>query len=534
MQNHSLVLLLGLSLMITLPVYSKDVPKGSYQLSCSNISVTDDALTATCKKLNDVSQSTTLTQLGFCLNSISHYGDIGNIDGNLVCLPDLPKPDPNFVFPQSETVLNQWIYGGDSNQIYQHGWGIWSGLTQQVGTVDGTVVRAFETWTVPSNIIFRSATENASLHAVNAPLKRPSLELSVPRQFGHGKTAQAKAKVQAKAMNVKAVAAAAATGAPDSNIFVSVAYNPPGAEHAIANRLFYESTLQQYMKNGYAEIPNFPNNSITIKPVYKIISKTVPNGIYTFPGWPGPNPPDPKKGFGESIWNSCVYVDISTPSGPGGNSNDPGCKNKTAANTFYLNNFIHNKISSDNAAYLTNQLGISVSEGDYIILVAMHVTTREDKVWTWQTFWWSANADQPFAPSSTAIASTRPLSYLDEAAKHYAMSVAYAMVEPPQPIAGGKNVGNSVYGYNPYLEAGFGPDTFKISRPINGKINNTTGIQTNCMTCHNMAAYAPQVKDGMPYAADFYISISDSVFNGTLKTDFSWTIPTLLVPASTK
>jgi hypothetical protein len=261
--------------MITLPVYSKDVPKGSYQLSCSNISVTNDALTATCKKLNDVSQSTTLTQLGFCLNSISHYGDIGNIDGNLVCLPDLPKPDPNFVFPQSETVLNQWIYDGDSNQIYQHGWGIWSGLTQQVGIVDGTVVRAFETWTVPSNIIFRSATENASLHAVNAPLKRPSLELSVPRQFGHGKTVQA--KVQTKAMNVKAVAAAAATGAPDSNIFVSVAYNPPGEEHAIANRLFYESTLQQYMKNGYAEIPNFPNNSITIKPVYKIISKTVPN-----------------------------------------------------------------------------------------------------------------------------------------------------------------------------------------------------------------------------------------------------------------
>lgn len=529
MKTHYLALLFGLTFQaMALPAHSQNIPNGSYQLSCTGISVTGDALTATCKKLNGASQATTLNTLGFCLNSTRHYGDIGNIDGNLVCLPDLPKPDPNFVFPQSETLLNQWIYGGDLNQIYRHGWGIWSGLTQQVGTIDGTAVRAFQTWTVPSNIIFRSAPVNASLKAVATPLKRPGLELSVPRQFGHGQ------KPKVKATNIKAVAAAAATGAPDTNIFVSVAYNPPGAEHAIANRLFYESTLQQYMKNGYTEIPNFPNNSITIKPVYKIISKTVANGIYAFPGWPGPNPPDPKKGFDESIWNSCVYVDINTPSGAGGNSNDPGCKNRTAASTFYLNNFIHNKVSADDAAYLTNQLGITVSQGDYAILVGMHVTTREDKVWTWQTFWWSASADQPFAPSSATIASARPLSYLDEAARHYAMSVAYYTVAPPQPITGGKNEGSAVYGYNPYLEAGFGPDTFGISRPINGTVNNTTGIQTNCMTCHNMAAYVPKPKTGMPYATDFYMSIDDPVFAGTLRTDFSWTILNTLVSIPAK
>ena len=533
MITQRLALLFGLLCQtIALPVYSQNVPNGSYKASCSGISVTGDSLTATCKKLGGASQPSTLTNLGACLNSIGHYGDIGNVDGNLICMPDLPRPDPNFVFPKSETQLNQWIYGGNLNQIYQHGWGIWSGLTQQVGRVDGVPVRAFETWAVPSNIIARSAAPTTALLIQNAfatPIKRPSLQLSVPRQFSHGQ------KPIAAAINIKSMAAAAATGAPDSNIFVSVAYNPPGAEHVIGNRLFYASTLQQYLKNGYTEIPNFPNNSITIKPVYKVISKDVSNGIYAFPGWPGPNPPDPKKGFPENIWNSCVYVDIKVPSGVGGESNDPGCKNRAASNTFYLNNFIHSKVSADDAAFLTNQLQINVAEGDYAILIAMHVTSRENKVWTWQTFWWSASGDKPLAPSSSAIASARPLTYLDEAAKHYAMAVAYYTVAPPQPIIGGKNVGSSVYGYNPYLEAGFGPDMFAgISRPINGTVNNTTGIQTNCMTCHNMAAYAPKVANGMPYASDFYMSLADPFFSGTLKTDFSWTMLNALVPAPAK
>ena len=495
---------------------AQSVPNGSYQLSCANIVVTGDALSASCKKLNGTSQSTILNKLGFCLNSLTHFGDIGNIDGNLICLPDLPKADPAFVFPKSETTLNQWIYSGNLSQIYQHGWGIWSGLTQQVGMIDGTPARAFETWAGPSNITFRSAPGALTATVAAAPAKRQSLELMAPRQFQHSNA------VKALPATIKAAATAAAAGKPDSNIFVSVAFNPPGADHAIANRLFYESVLQDYLKNGYTEIPNFPNNAITIKPVYKVIPQSVPNGIYVFPGWPGPNPPDPKQGFPETIWNSCVYVDITTPSGQGGNGNDPGCKGRTAASTFYLNNFIHQKITADNAAFLTNQLGIQVSAGDYAILVAMHVTSREDKVWTWQTFWWSANADTPFAPSSGTIAANRPLNYLDESSRHYAMSVAYSMVTPPQPIMEGKNVGASVYGYNPYLEAGFGPDTFGISRPINGTINNTTGIQTNCMTCHNMAAYSKTSQQ--PYASDFYMSLSDPIFKGKLKTDFSWTI----------
>ena len=47
----------------------------------------------------------------------------------------------------------------------------------------------------------------------------------------------------------------------------------------------------------------------------------------------------------------------------------------------------------------------------------MHVATHEIKRWAWQTFWWSANAGQPYLPSSGAIAAARPMKYLDAAAQ---------------------------------------------------------------------------------------------------------------------
>lgn len=99
---------------------------------------------------------------------------------------------------------------------------------------------------------------------------------------------------------------------------------------------------------------------------------------------------------------------------------------------------------------------------------------------------------------------------------------------PDLPQADYKNSGRPVIGFNPYLEAGFDPGVFQIFRPINGKIKNEYGVQTNCMTCHNLAAYDSSVDYSQPgnrkkpYAADFYLGIDDPVFKGKLKLDFTW------------
>lgn len=487
-------------------------PPGSYQLTCSGASLSrDDVLSASCQKLDGSEQPTSLSDLESCLASIVNRGDIGNIDGNLICIPDLPVTRAGIEFPTAETTINEWIYRNDPQAINEHAWGIWAGLTQVGGQVDGTPIRAFETWATPSNMIFRIGS-GLEMQEEGTPQRR--LDLMRPRQLAN---------------QAPIVAAAARDG--DTGIFVSVAYNPPAAKHAITNRLFLQKTLNAYLANGYTEIPDFPNNAITIKPVFKVVPANVPGGIYTMPGWPGT--PVPAKTFPESAWNACVYIDVNG-SGPGGSSIDVGCGNRNATNTFYANNFIYSTISAADAAYLTEQLGSSVSPGDLAILVGMHVTTREILRWTWQTFWWTADPTAPEAPSSSTIAAARPLSALDEGASHYAMTAPYNMVAPAQPVDDGRNIGAAVIGYNPHLEAGFDPGTFQIVRTINAdNLNNITnryGVETNCMTCHGLAMYDSTVDYSVegnrekPYAADFYLSRNDSVSAGKLQLDFSWSI----------
>ncbi|MDX8391323.1 MAG: hypothetical protein R8K53_01985 [Mariprofundaceae bacterium] len=508
------------------------IPIGSYQKSCSSIAVQEDALSATCTKLNGKAQATSLNRLASCLNSIQEYGDIGNIDGHLICLPDLPKVVSGFTFPESETVLNQWVYSGDSASIYKHAWGIWAGLTHVVGQVDGANVRAFETWNTTTNISSQiDASANYKIdatanHRAIAPphVKKLHLQLAPAKRF----------------MRQKAPVETAATDS-DTRIAVSVAYNPPAAQFTIRNKLFLQSTLNQYVKNGYTEIPDFPGNAITIKPVYKLISKDVANGIYTFPGWPGT--PSPAKTFPEEDWNSCVYVDIKG-TGSGGSSIDKGCTGRNAENTFNLNQFIYKMLSKEDVEYITQQFSLheitkEIQAGDYAILVGMHVTSREMKRWAWQTFWWSADADVPYLPSSQKIAGYRP-GVLDDAAKHYAMAAAYQMVSPAQPITKGQSVGSSLIAYNPHLEAGFDKGTFQIVRAIDDTeadkpIINEYGVQSNCMTCHNLAQYKPNVAKNYytenqganrqkPYGTDYYMSLDDNALDGALKLDFSWSI----------
>ena len=518
-------------------------PPGSYAQTCSNIQVSNNTLSATCTTLSGSTQQTRLTPLDSCLYRVMNAGDIANIDGSLICMVDLPVQG-KLKFPQAETTLNDWIYSGNNQALYEHGWNIWSGITQPVGEVNGQRVLAFQTWASPSALLYETGKVNKT-----GLQSAPGTDAHTPG------TLQFVELERFKKLEQHTLKAQAASNVGDTGIKVSVAYNPPAAAHAISNKLLYKSTLEGYLKNGYTEVPNFPNNAVTIKPVYKIVPvKSQPNlKLYTMPGWPGT--PATLKAFPESDWNACVYVATAgNGSEAGGNSIDVGCKGATAQSTFYLHNFIHKVLSADEArAAGKSRQGVAYQAGDVAILVAMHVTTRETRRWTWQTFWWSANPDTPFAPSSAEIAKMRAKVPLGVQASHYAMSVAYQMVTPAQPITGGKNVGQPLYAYNPHLEAGFDPSTFQITDPANIDVANLYlknpddtpkpatpagyGVQTNCMGCHNTAMYAPdadyyrKTASGgknpnleRPYTTSFYLSIDDKVFDGRLRLDFAWSL----------
>jgi hypothetical protein len=434
----------------------------------------------------------------------------------------IPLPDPKipgFVFPDKEATIVGWTKTNNQTAINKHGWGIWTALTSPSGEMfEGQELLVFETWLTHQDLLAAHL-----LKVGPATLPRDPLPLRRLRQFGPAKT-----------RNVPAHGENSITG--------FVKYDPTAAKHIADNMLFSKAALESLLQAKQTEVPAFPNTAVSLKPVFQTLdqSQLVGSRYYMLPAWPGP--PAKPESFPSTAWNQCVWIDVQD-NGPGKGMGavDKVCKpdgsSRTDATTYGLARFIHFRLSVAQANTVNaireaahGTPGPVVVSGNYAVLLGMHVTSREITRWTWQTFWWSPKPDKPPLPSSEAIAADRP-AQLKGAPRNYSMAVAYEMVDPPQPNTGGMNAGNSVYVYNPWLEAGFGPADLPASQPgtHNGnKAANNVGVQTNCMSCHAQASYPfKTTSDGTRalYTGDQYIDLNGLKFKGVLKTDFLWSIP---------
>jgi hypothetical protein len=432
-----------------------------------------------------------------------------------------PKLDiPGFAFPQDSNTLNSWIQKGDTKSQYAHAWGIWTGITSMTDQkVGDEPLRVFETWLTPGEIVNAINTSDKNALVSGSKFRSNRANLKVPRQLDHP--------------GISAIAAPAEPA--DFTDFESVAYSPAAAKFAYDNKIFSAIQLAQYQEKGNS-IPPFPNDAITIKPVYKILNAASGKTTFSIPVWP-PDPssgyPDVIKGYPETTWKNSVQIDVTEKT------------RNPASGIFGLSDFIHYKLNKEDVAYFVKEategtqvdssLIRAVQPGDIAILVAMHVTSREIDNWTWQTFWWAPDADNPPFPSSKEMADARP-AQLTGAARHYAVSIAYFMANPNEPYAGNVDViGKPNYGFNPYLEARFGSLSPGISQiytavdPKRSQISVTPtyiGIRSNCMSCHRMAAVnTTQLSLPTPnYVGNTYISQSNPLFNGMLLLDFAWSI----------
>ncbi|WGH75532.1 hypothetical protein P8625_15950 [Tenacibaculum tangerinum] len=412
----------------------------------------------------------------------------------------------NYEYPTDSTTVNNWIKANNFNAMYKHSWYIWKHLTSPVN--DGKL--RYQTWSSPSQILDKlNNSDKKSLI---------SLKFNKPNQFLH-------AKLNSQVFS-------------DTKVVEVVAYNEAAEKYALDNKIFYLSTLKKLQASTYSQIPDFPSEAITIKPVYKIITQNKLNneGIYTMEAWPGPKYLE--DGYPEKDWKSRIYVNTKEDkSNPNGRIDYDSGK-MTAENTYYLNDFIHFRIDQALADSYNSENNITddsekARSNDIAVLVAMHVGTKEIKRWVWQTFWWSASPLTPSIPSSNDIASAKNGIDLHGAANHYAMDIAYSMVIPAQPYIGGKNEGGIVVGFNPYLESGFGTKVFnqEMSYVVNNgnKISTNLGATSNCMSCHMAAAIKTNGKpsegyNAPPYIGDRYLSYKDSIFKNRLMLDFAWSI----------
>jgi hypothetical protein len=353
----------------------------------------------------------------------------------------------------------------------------------------------------------------------------------VPHQFQHGAAARA---------------LFTAAGQPGA-VRVDVKYDPTAADFILNNSLFSTTQLTSYLNTDHKPaVPPFPNTAISLKPTYRTLRPLVDSRYYMLKVWPGPpqlifNQTSKlweSKAFPDSIWGQCVWIDIQG-SGNSGVAVDKTCaangSSRTPASTYGLDQFIDFQMTQADADQI-NALGASgpsqVSAGDYAVLVGMHATSREIARWTWQSFWWVNAPDNPAAPSSRTIASHRPVQLMG-APRHYAQCTGYDEEVPSQPSSGGSNAGDSIYCYNPYLEAPFSPQVLPDSQPGDTRLNgktvktaNNVGVQTNCMSCHEQANYNPNGVAAAPqYAGARYVDLNGPAFNGVLKVDFLWSIP---------
>ncbi len=459
---------------------------------------------------------------------------------------ELPDPGvPGFAFPERASTVDGWARSNDVDDIAVHAWGLWTALTMDSGqSFEGLPLRVFETWFTLDDLLDAKPLASASRRA-----PRPLGELE---QLARGRTRKVARSSGSSPLPIPSPSPTASPGPTprqetgESELYGFVKFNPPAAEHIARNRLLSIGRLTELVvDSGETQIPPFPDAAIAIKALYSTFATTKagPAGVdggnvsapyALFPVWSGPN--HPPSVSPSSTWKACVWIDLlDTTEGPATDEVDTKCDpsgaSRTTATTYGLARFLHFTLTAPEASAQKGRAGRTVGSeahvGDVVVLAGMHVTTRETAGWTWESYFWTPTPDSPPLPSSRALAAKRP-AQLTGAPRSYASCAVLSMQLPAQPLTGGATDGASLYCYNPYLEAEFGPKDLPDSVPgkFEGKtVSNDVGTETNCMACHAQAAFAPPGMTAPGYTADRYIDLADPRFAGLLHTDFLWSLP---------
>ena len=455
-------------------------------------------------------------------------------------LPDSYKytPPPRVgTYPSSYPVIQSWINAGNMKAIRAHGWDIW----QSINTGTPYQRPAWQTWYSGHEIF-----EAAGAAGIAARPRNGVMRFAIPR-----------------------AGARAAEGRPDRT--GPIPFDP--AERVFAFNRFTLSTAVYIWKAGFNDAQTLvdTNDALTrhnvsladrgilvssdstdpasfvLKPVYQFISGSP---IPAVPYWAG----DASAFTTDSAnpipmtWRQAVAVDPTGKLQPGDSVFMP--VNKEPARWIHvvpLSAFYWIRITKQDSAHFTkfgavnnDFIGASndtsadsvykaVRVGNIGLMMAMHVTGKEIPNWTWQSFWWA------YDPNDPQFGADRPKT-IPAPWNHYDMTVAYSMTMPN---------GDSLIAYNPYLETSlFG----KIPNGSNPRDSlSWTGVTTNCMSCHRRAAVmytaAGDTLIAPPYGNDMNIEPGNPVVftqpDGNrrvpvLKTDFLWSVALRAKPPGTR
>jgi hypothetical protein len=419
---------------------------------------------------------------------------------------------PSFHFPTSVKEINKWIATSNTKAMRNHAWDLWAGMNSNSDEMyQGRNLPIWETWYGFNEVFqFESTGDNTPTKMEIASHRQAMHAFVIPHQLIFRQAKFTKNDILGpldqrlgsfnKFNSDAAAFMLAAQEGPDGKMYH---YTSSKSRDAL-NNAWPANTLVE--NRGINE---FPETAIETKPVFSVIKGA---GLTVIPVWQGVTASTQPDRPVSSAWTSCVLVDpkgittelrkatkleISSAEMPP----ELSCKE------FYygsLSMFYSFRLTPEEVSAFNNIRGQRVKEGDYAILLAMHVNTHEAPFWTWQTFYWM--------PSGVPNPNVFPGSKADQPRKlkspwnNYAMCSNYSQTTKP-----GGNIMDICY--NPYLE---------VALPA--------GLESNCMSCHGVARTGDLSTNPVPTEYKKPISFFGDplYFNAnTTHTKFSWALATL-------
>lgn len=494
------------------------------------------------------------------------------------------QPPPDSQFPAGFDYPRQtasWVAGREGDRMRTHGWCLFAGLNQQAQAnapfnwqAWATSTQAFPNQYNPWPLQGGTLTERpAPLNAKNVANARVgganAINFSPPIYGVNDKVAK----------NPEYEACLQPIAGTDPQLYqlrdgvhfesngdimvAGVIYNQAAAGNIQSASLFNAGALNSELPgqptSPSSSIGLFPSASIVLKPMMWPVAK---GGFTVLPVWdwdahkPGSSADGQYAGYEmQKFWTRAVAItDSGSPPPPAvtflyGVLDSSG-ENPLGPNTYdnlhqtsppaftvaSVEDFYHRQYLAEDLAALSScdraildasaywAYDRAFEPGDYLVLMAMHIMTKEQPDWTFQSVWW--HPDAKACPSPLRFCTDRPTNLSDTTFQNYLLTTTYGQTQiqgktnyyaPPGTVRDVWPVA-----YNPYIE-------LAAAHPIT----------TNCMNCHHRAAWPPRAELDKPDEGrvSSYLQTSpanpnpletfdpgDPIFNGLLLLDSMWAV----------
>jgi hypothetical protein len=375
-------------------------------------------------------------------------------------------------FPASEAALESIRAAADLAAQRRHLWGVFAGIT-----------RADASGALPVFLTWYGAGE---VFAAQRDARSPEEPRELSRIFSRGPPHRV----------------AEPSAAPPLMVFAH--YNRPAYRHIRDDGLFLARHLGA-LAAATASVPAFPRDAVVIKTVWWPVPS---EGNVGLPVWDPADNPARAHGNSYLTWSRVVALSAQRQGESTGRAVDVDFLGRhivgaraVGADSFFhvvLEQTLADEVMLDPAARKLSfmLLGRPLRANDTLVLVALHVATREIADWIWGTFWWHD------APDRGRYAAQRPAA-LGGPWRHYLMDVAFDAEKPTE------TDGTPRITFNPWLEARFEDS------------GHGSGLVSNCMACHRRAS----TKTDSPFVVTRGAELPVATAPGTVSTSLLWSIP---------